>query len=108
MDVIAVHAAQALGVLGNEVPGLEVCAVDDGGVFRRRGDWRHFDFDGFDAVALVCADKVLGTLWGIKRTDGESLLVVCIDDLADLCDRVLLECGVSQLSCQYLSQEGDY
>ena len=106
MDVIAFHPAEAQGVLGNEVPGLEVCAVDDGGVFRRGGDGRHLDFDGFDAVALVCADKVLRTLGGLKGRDGEALFVVCIDDLADFCHGVFFKCRVSQLSRQRCLRKG--
>ena len=107
MNVITIHPTQALGVLGNEVPGFVICAMDDIWVVSCGGNGRHFDFDGFDAVALVCTDEIFRALGGFQGCDGETLFVVCIDDFADLSQRVFTECGVSQLLCQSSPQRGN-
>ena len=102
MNVIAIHPTQPLGVLGNEVPGFVICAVDDDGIVSCRANGRHFNFDGFDTVALVSTNKVFRALGGFQGCDCETLFVVCIDDFADLSQGIFTECWVSQLLGQSL------
>ena len=98
MDVIPLHSAQSFGIAFDDFPSLLVCSVNDGGIFRGGGNRLHLHLYGLDTVALICADKVLGSVGGIKGCNGEALFVICVYDLFDLTQGVLTELGMCQLA----------
>jgi len=75
--------------------------VDDGGVGLGGEDGLHFEFDGLDAVALVCADEVFWAGGGGEGGYCEAFFVVCVDDFTDLGFGVLTEFGMRQLHVRY-------
>jgi hypothetical protein len=64
MDMIPLHALQALWVLEDGLPGCVIGAVDDGGVFGGGSYGSHFHLNSLDAVTLICSYEVFGTFGG--------------------------------------------
>jgi len=58
--------------------------VDNGGIFFSRGNWLHFQLDVLDTMTLICADKLLLSLRGVKECNREPLLIVISDNVSDL------------------------
>lgn len=94
MNMISLHALEALRVLENGLPGGAICTMNDGWVVGSGSYGSHFDLNGLNAVALVCSDEVFGAFGRFKGCYGESLFVVCVDDFFYLRQSILAKLGV--------------